>query len=657
MMKKILYSFFVYFLCALNLSAYNSPESIVYDNATKAFFVSNAGNGDIFKIVNDTMSVFVKRSAPKGMTILNNTLYVADVTNIAAYNLNDASLVFDKLVPNAVFLNDICIDSTGNLYATDTQNGCIYIKAANDTEIIKFAVKDSIPSPNGIIYEKSNNRLLVVSYNTPGKVYSISLTDSSLTEVLNTGYNNLDGLTKDIYGNYYISSWGNGNSVGKVIRYNSKFDLKSASVVKDSLNGPADIFYCNDSLRLYIPVMNQDTVMSMLLKVPDAPVPTYPKDSAQLYDFNVEFDWNGVTDVIKYELQVSKINDFSTIAFDTTTANEFTASYAFDMQTEYYWRVRALGALGYGDWSSIMTFKTGGKNYSAPILIAPADKSENLSLTPTFQWTKSAPNVYDLQISTDKNFSTVDCSVKTLNDTIYTLDVALKPNKTYFWRVVTYNGDNKSPWSEVRQFSTYRTAPDAPNLVYPGNYLVNTYIQPTFQWLLTQNTNYYKFQIKGYDAYKPSDSSVATYTIQLSEYNNGWKIPDVLNYHTNYYWTVLSGNDIGESAWSETFEFSTPNRAPESVDNSNASIKELTLLPNPASDIVNIEFYSTIGGEGIMYLYDINGNMVMNKKFSSNVGYNPEFLNCELLPNGIYLIKIQMNNSMLTQKLIIDKDK
>ena len=596
---------------------------------------------------------FAKKSEPRGLTIYNGILYIADVDVVEAINISTGKPLFEKSVTGAVFLNDICVDSSGSIYVTDTQKNCIFSKSPNEEEFSQMNLKGAVIAPNGILYEQNNNRLLIVTYVNSGKIQSISLADSSVTSILNTSYDYLDGLTKDIYGHYYISEWDNDNTRGKVIRFNNDFDENSAQIIKDSLNGPADIYYCGYDHSLYIPTMGQDSIINLTIITPAAPKLTYPKNNAQIYDFNVEFVWDTVDLASKYELQVSKLQDFSTLDYTLTTANSFTTSHSFELNTVYYWRIRAVNFTGNGEWSEIWAFTTGNKSYAPPTLIAPDNHSVNQGLTPKFIWTKSAPNIYDLQISKNVDFTDMYETVEYLNDTVYTLDEKLKPNMTYYWRVNTYNGNNKSDWSEVRNLTTYKTAPKPPVLVHPGNYTNVITLTPEFSWVLTDNTTYYKLQIsKSFDF---SDASTKIYTINPSDYSDRWKITDTLEAGKEYHWHVLSGNEIGESDWSSTYIFTPVKEAGQSVSDGSMFINNISIQPNPANEAISLDFSSTIDALAEYSITNIIGTTVLVNTMNCNAGDNTIKINCNFLPSGVYFLKIKINNSILTEKFIIDK--
>src|SRR5436305_7557802 len=117
-----------------------TPESVLYDPAQDIYFVSNINGGPTAKDNNGFISRVrpdgavenlkfvegghsgVTLNAPKGMALRGDTLWVADIDVVRAFDAKSG-------VPRdtvslaglgAVFLNDIATAQTGALYITDT---------------------------------------------------------------------------------------------------------------------------------------------------------------------------------------------------------------------------------------------------------------------------------------------------------------------------------------------------------------------------------------------------------------------------------------------------------------------------------------------------------------------------------------------------------
>ncbi len=89
----------------------------------------------------------------------------------------------------------------------------------------------------------------------------------------------------------------------------------------------------------------------------------------------------------------------------------------------------------------------------APTLTTPANSAINQPLRPTFQWTGSNTESYNLQVASDVGFTTVVFNT-TVTGTTATPNVDLPSNSTLFWRVSPTNTCGPGPASTVFSFST-----------------------------------------------------------------------------------------------------------------------------------------------------------------------------------------------------------
>ena len=139
---------------------FEQPESFIADPKREYLFVSNIqghpleadGKGYITQLRLDGSIVkkeWVKGlDAPKGMAIVNNHLYVADLTKVRVYQLETAELVTTYDVPEASFLNDVSSDPEGNVYISDMFEGKIH--RINNGKVALWYESRNIDHPNGL---------------------------------------------------------------------------------------------------------------------------------------------------------------------------------------------------------------------------------------------------------------------------------------------------------------------------------------------------------------------------------------------------------------------------------------------------------------------------------------------------------------------------
>jgi len=116
---------------------------------------------------------------------------------------------------------------------------------------------------------------------------------------------------------------------------------------------------------------------------------------------------------------------------------------------------------------------------TVPVLVSPADNSENQPLSVNLTWTCTDPDQddvlkYDLIIKNSINTSVLN--INDISATNYTLN-NLQFGVTYFWQVVVSDGVNPKVYSEIKQFKTSSTPNNRFHYAKKANgnyYLVST---------------------------------------------------------------------------------------------------------------------------------------------------------------------------------------
>lgn len=241
----------------------NSPECTVYDQAHHRYLVSCYGSGAIVQIdSNGQQSYF---SPPSGNllsnTICGNTLYVSAINGITAFDLDSGNQIWYLAIPESHQLDGMTCDGSGNLYVAD------FHASGNNDQIFKINLstlsytiyvtpgQGLCQSPQDIVYDPDSNRLLVACYYT-APIQAVNLADSTVTNVVIPPIGNFDGIARDNYGNYYLSSW----STGAVHRYGPDFH-NPPEMIKNGLNGPANLSFNPVDNILAVPEFNGDSVV------------------------------------------------------------------------------------------------------------------------------------------------------------------------------------------------------------------------------------------------------------------------------------------------------------------------------------------------------------------------------------------------------------
>lgn len=166
----------------LVVEGFAGPESVKFDQVRGVWYVGNFNgpggaldnNGMISRVRTDgTLDelAFIEGGvdgttlhAPRGMTIVGDTLWVCDVDAIRAFDARTgeqlAAVDMTRWEPG--FLNDIAADDSGTLYVTDTGRNRIYRVQGLDATI---ALEDSVLNrPNGITWHREEQSFVVVPF-------------------------------------------------------------------------------------------------------------------------------------------------------------------------------------------------------------------------------------------------------------------------------------------------------------------------------------------------------------------------------------------------------------------------------------------------------------------------------------------------------------
>ncbi len=177
------------------VSGFDIPEAARYDPEQDVFFVASIGrhataadNNGFISRVTPAGAVESRRfiaggergvtlNGPKGMTIVGDTLWVADVTVLRGFHRRHGRplALIDLGSAGAVFLNDVTAGPDGSLYLSDTglrfgPDGQLshpgpnrVFRVSRTREISVIAEGDTLAGPNGVFWDEPNKRLLIAS--------------------------------------------------------------------------------------------------------------------------------------------------------------------------------------------------------------------------------------------------------------------------------------------------------------------------------------------------------------------------------------------------------------------------------------------------------------------------------------------------------------
>lgn len=243
-----------------------TPESVIHDEERDVLYVSNVNenpwekdnNGFISKVSTSGKIIELEWvagfSGPKGMAILNDQLFVADLDEVGIIDIDNGELINKIKIDGASGLNDITPGGSNKLYISDSNEGKLYQYV--DGEISIF--HDDTPGrPNGL-YVDQNKLLVAFSKATVFASYDLnSLEKTILAKEIGSG----DGITptneKDTY---LVSDW-----QGEVFVINLKGEKKSLLKTKDQEKNTADIWFIKDQNLVLVPTFFDNRVVAYKL--------------------------------------------------------------------------------------------------------------------------------------------------------------------------------------------------------------------------------------------------------------------------------------------------------------------------------------------------------------------------------------------------------
>ena len=239
------------------------PECVLYDKDNDVIYVSNMndnprekdGNGFISRLSTSgeilELEWVADMSSPKGLGIYEGKLYVSDVDEVIVIDIAEGEIVERIVIEGAKMINDISIDSQGNLYVSDSDNNNIFLISNG---VVSNWLSEGLNSPNGVLVD--GERLLLASMGSEDFAV-IDLSTKELT-VLTEDISKGDGIAKvSIPGHFRVTDW-----FGQVFmiypdgRKVILLDTREAEI------GAADIDYIPEKNLLLVPTFAKHHVVA-----------------------------------------------------------------------------------------------------------------------------------------------------------------------------------------------------------------------------------------------------------------------------------------------------------------------------------------------------------------------------------------------------------
>lgn len=262
-----------------------TPESVRYYAAQDLWFVSNINgnpsqkdaNGFIVRLSADGATMdstpFIESgkkgvtlNAPKGMAIVGDTLWVADIDAVRAFNANTGALIASVDVKGSSFLNDVVAGPDGSIYITDTgvrfdakgqlshpgPDRLVQVIGRQYKVVASFAGQ---PGPNGIAYDPAAQRFIINAF--ASKNFYAWKPGQAAPDSIGIGAGAGDGLEILADGRALYTSWADSTL--------SVFSNGTSTTLMKGLPSPADIGYDTKRQHIAIPLFNDGKVVFVSL--------------------------------------------------------------------------------------------------------------------------------------------------------------------------------------------------------------------------------------------------------------------------------------------------------------------------------------------------------------------------------------------------------
>lgn len=246
-----------------------TPESVIFDRSRDVIYVSNMnleprlkdGNGFISRLDMNGKILDLHwidgLSSPKGLAILGDTLFAADVDEIVAMDINAGKIITKISIPGAKMINDITSAPDGTLYISDTDANKIYHYSGGK---VRDWLTEGLSGPNGLLFD--GVRMLIASQGSNDYASADMTTKGKI--ILTENINHADGIAfTGITGYYFVSDWN-----GIIYMINPDYSKVSLLSTIDKGSNTADLAYDPELNMLIVPTFYKNCVVAYKLEEP-----------------------------------------------------------------------------------------------------------------------------------------------------------------------------------------------------------------------------------------------------------------------------------------------------------------------------------------------------------------------------------------------------
>ena len=212
------------------------------------------GKGGVGKLTRDGKIIdtvwITGLNAPKGMGIVGNRLYVADMIEVIVVDMEKGKIEKKIKIDSAKGLNDITVTDKGVIFVSDTRGNKIW-RLQND---IAELFLDSVTNVNGL---KAVGDELYIGW---GKTFVKANAKKQITRIAEV-LQQIDGIEPVGNGDFILTAW-----MGYIWYAHADGRIETLLETHQQKKNTADIGYDQQKRIVYVPTFNGKSVVAYSLK-------------------------------------------------------------------------------------------------------------------------------------------------------------------------------------------------------------------------------------------------------------------------------------------------------------------------------------------------------------------------------------------------------
>lgn len=238
------------------------PESVLPDVKKNIVYVSLIdggswdadGKGGVAKMSADGKKYngtwITGLNAPKGMGMVGNRLYVADISDVVVIDIEKGKIEKKIPIDSAKGLNDITVSDKGVVYVSDSRTAKVW-RIENDRPSLYL---DNITGVNGL--KAIGDELFIGG----GKSFMKADKNKSLTTIAMLPQG-IDGIEPLGNGDFIVTAW-----AGYIFYVSATGTVETLLETFQDKKNTADIGYDAKTRTVYVPTFNAKTIVAYTLK-------------------------------------------------------------------------------------------------------------------------------------------------------------------------------------------------------------------------------------------------------------------------------------------------------------------------------------------------------------------------------------------------------